>query len=120
MDIVPAEAVTFYTYKLEFPVYVIIPGTLSRPPKPDMNAVVRYACSDIYRESCVIRAGRVDGENPDHFSIECDVNGVTNWIDGWLNEDGTVLTEWRVGSKADRGKGVSRELRTQPVINDID
>lgn len=70
---------------------VVEPGTLLSPPRTVAyttgNACVAYRTPEHVR----VYAGRVDPNDPSHFSIAFEIEGKRGWVDMWLTDDDQVV-----------------------------
>jgi hypothetical protein len=72
---------------------VIQPGNILQAPAD--HSIRRERRAYAYRSEFVILAGQPDPDDPTHFTIECFIDGERTIIDGWLQDDDTVLLERR-------------------------
>jgi len=76
---------------------VIIPGTILRSPEETSPFV--YGQIFFLGETARITAGKVDPQDPSHFSFSANVGRETRLFEGWLNQYGVSIDERRPATK---------------------
>jgi hypothetical protein len=87
---------------------VVVPAGLTTDPRPakthaeyatlpaDRQRLLALALvKDSRKDAVRVFAGQPDPDDPTHFTIRLEVNGVPETVDGWLQDDETVLLKPR-------------------------
>ncbi len=87
--------------------FLVRPGTIIRNPVFIMNAAERNIRCFPFGRTLRVFSGQDDNVDPSHFSFQIEIDGVPEMIDGWLNDNDTILLEQRTGPVARKGSGLS-------------
>ncbi len=77
--------------------HMVEPGTSYRSPKAASPSAVRGGGNILFDlgDTLVVYAAKVDPNDPSHFTIDYDLNGKRQTIDGWLDDVWMVILETR-------------------------